>query len=60
MTWRKGDTRDPLIILIERERRTCRGCVYRQIAWSRETCEHPKRGGKVVKRCKYYETKEGR
>jgi hypothetical protein len=59
MTQRQGDFRDPLIILLERERRTCKGCIHRSIAWSVEACEHPRRTGKAAKRCKFYVTKEG-
>jgi hypothetical protein len=59
MTQRRGDFRNPLIILLERETRLCRGCIHRSIAWSVEACEHPRRVGKAAKRCKFYVTKEG-
>jgi hypothetical protein len=52
--------RDPLDVLEIEERRTCKGCIHRSIAWSVEACEHPRRAGKAAKRCKFYVTKEGK
>ncbi|MFC6520117.1 hypothetical protein ACFQAT_10385 [Undibacterium arcticum] len=48
---RRGDYRDPLVILIERESRTCKGCAFAKVAWDRQFCS---KGRSFGKRCKNY------
>ena len=38
-TWaRRSDTRDPLVILLEREARTCKGCIHHDFVWQQPWC----------------------
>lgn len=50
--------RDPLEVLEMEERRTCKGCVYKERLLGVDFCQHPSRTGKAAKRCKHYKTKE--
>jgi hypothetical protein len=53
--------RNPLEVMEMEERRTCKGCIHKKKAFGRDFCECPKRhNGSAAKRCKYYETKEGK
>lgn len=53
--------RDPLEILELAERRTCKGCIHKVRMLGRDYCENKKRAsGSAERRCKYYETKEGK
>ena len=36
--WMRGDTRNPETILIERESRTCKGCIHLTAAWTLMFC----------------------
>jgi hypothetical protein len=55
---RRSEYRDPLLILLERESRTCRGCVHKTRIWGVNFCELPERhGSKADRRCNKYQEK---
>ncbi|MFD2271391.1 hypothetical protein ACFS07_10325 [Undibacterium arcticum] len=33
---RQGDYRDPLLILLDRERSSCKGCAFAKVAWDKQ------------------------
>lgn len=43
--------RDPLQILLERESRTCKGCIHIAVAFDRQYCDKKQKFGQ---RCKQY------
>lgn len=49
---RRSDTRDPCIILMEKQERTCKGCKYRMTLWGVAVCS--KKNSKAVRRCGQY------
>lgn len=51
--------RDPLEILEQAERRSCKGCIFKARMLGRDYCENEKRtNGNADRRCKFYDTGE--
>lgn len=47
---RNGDTRDPLTVLLEREAKTCKGCIHLTTMWQQPWCL--KSDEPAVRKCK--------
>lgn len=53
---RKGQYRDPLEVLIEKEERTCKGCVHKREVWGSGYCA--KKDKAAARHCKDYKEAE--
>lgn len=53
--------RDPAEVYEMEERWTCKGCIHKTKVLGKDFCNSAKRSnGKANRRCKHYETKEGK